>query len=106
MTNTPTPPPFPQQPPGHGVYPESSNALTALILSILNFFICGLLAPFAWYLANKELEAIDNGRRDPTKRDQANAARILGIIGTVLLVVALVAVAVVAVVIIVASASG
>ena len=57
----------------------------ALILSIANFVVCPILAPIAWVIAGKELTAIDAGRRDPTKRDQANAARILGIIGTVLL---------------------
>ena len=67
------------------MYPESSNALLALILSIANFVVCPILAPIAWYIASKELQAIDAGRRDPSKRDQANAGRILGIIGTVLL---------------------
>ena len=81
----PGPPPDPHQPYGYVQYPESSNALLALILSITNFILCPFLAPVAWYMGNKEIEAIDQGRRDPTKRDQANAARILGIIGTILL---------------------
>lgn len=81
----PAPPPVP--PGGYPAqqYPESSNALLALILSIVNFVVCPILAPIAWVIASKELSAIDAGRRDPTKRDQANAGRILGIIGTVLL---------------------
>lgn len=81
----PAPPPVP--PGGYPAqqYPESSNALLALILSIANFVVCPILGPIAWVIASKELSAIDAGRRDPTKRDQANAGRILGIIGTVLL---------------------
>ncbi len=81
----PGPPPQPGQPYGMMQYPESSSATLALILSILSFVVCGLLAPVGWYMGNKEIEAIDAGRRDPSKRDQANAARILGIIGTVIL---------------------
>ena len=100
----PTPPPgyqqsgYPQQPgypapgypaPGYGYapqYPEESGALAALLMSILGLAVCsGLLCPVGWYLANKEITAIDEGRRDPTKRDMAKAAKIIGIIGSVLL---------------------
>lgn len=87
-------PPVPPYPPPGGQpanqYPESSNALLALILSIANFIVCPVLSPIAWVIASKELRAIDAGRRDPAKRDQANAGRILGIIGTVLLVLGVV----------------
>lgn len=81
----PAPPPVPPGGFPANQYPESSNALLALILSIANFVVCPVLAPIAWVIASKELSAIEAGRRDPTKRDQANAGRILGIIGTVLL---------------------
>ena len=80
----------PQFPSEGGAYPESSQATTALVLGILGIVICGVLAPFAWNIGNKELAAIDAGRRDPSNRGTANAGRILGIIGTVLLLVALV----------------
>ena len=81
----PAPPPVPPGGFPANQYPESSNALLALLLSIANFIVCPILGPIAWVIASKELAAIDAGRRDPTKRDQANAGRILGIIGTVLL---------------------
>ena len=86
----PAPPPVPPGGFPTSQYPESSNALLALILSIANFIVCPVLAPIAWVIASKELRAIDAGRRDPTKRDQANAGRILGIIGTVLLALGIV----------------
>lgn len=73
---------FPSDP---GAYPEPSQATTALVLGILGIVICGILAPFAWNMGNKELAAIDAGRRPPENRGTANAGRILGIIGTVLL---------------------
>ena len=80
----------PQFPTDGTAYPESSQATTALVLGILGIVICGVLAPFAWNIGNKELAAIDAGRRDPSNRGTANAGRILGIIGTVLLAVGVV----------------
>lgn len=77
-----TPPQFPSQ---SGSYPEASQATTVLVLGILGIVICGILAPFAWVMGNRELEAIDAGRRPPENRGTANAGRILGIIGSVLL---------------------
>ncbi len=78
---------FPQDP---AQYPEASQSTTILVLGILGLVICGVLAPFAWVMGNKELQAIDTGRRSPENRGSANAGRILGIIGTVLLGVAIV----------------
>jgi uncharacterized membrane protein YjgN (DUF898 family) len=75
----------PQFPTDSGQYPEASQATTVLVLGILGIVICGILAPFAWVMGNRELEAIDAGRRPPDQRSTANAGRILGIIGTVLL---------------------
>jgi uncharacterized membrane protein YjgN (DUF898 family) len=80
----------PQFPSNSGAYPEASQATTVLVLGILGIIICGILAPFAWNMGNKELAAIDSGRRPPENRSTANAGRILGIVGTVLLGVAIV----------------
>ncbi|MDP9144998.1 MAG: DUF4190 domain-containing protein [Actinomycetota bacterium] len=66
-------------------YPEASQATTALVLGILGIVVCQVLAPFAWVMGNKEMQAIDAGRRPPENRGSANAAKILGIVGTVLL---------------------
>jgi hypothetical protein len=66
-------------------YPEATQATTILVLGILGIVICQVLGPFAWVMGNKELAAIDAGRRPPENRGTANAGRILGIIGTVLL---------------------
>ncbi len=79
----------PQFPSGTGAYPEASQATTILVLGILGIVVCGILAPFAWSMGNKELAAIDSGRRPPEQRSTANAGRILGIVGTVLLGVAI-----------------
>lgn len=73
----------------YGTYPEASQATTVLILGILGLVLCGVLAPFAWSMGNKELAAIDAGRRPPNDRGTANAGRILGIIGTILLAIGL-----------------
>lgn len=82
----------PDFPTGSGAYPEASQATTVLVLGILGIVICGILAPFAWSMGNKELAAIDAGRRPPDQRSTANAGRILGIIGTVLLGIGIVVV--------------
>ena len=66
-------------------YPEASESTAALVLGILGIVLCGVLGPFAWFIGNKEVKAIDEGRRDPTNRGTANAGRIMGIVGTVLL---------------------
>lgn len=80
-------PGYPYAPP---VYPEESQALASLLMSLLGLVICsGLLCPVGWYMANKELDAISQGRRDPTKRDMATAGKVIGIIGTALLALGL-----------------
>ncbi len=63
---------------------ETSQAVTALVLSILGFFCCGFPGTIAWYLAQQETSAIDVGRRDPGQRGTATAAKIIGIIATLI----------------------
>lgn len=81
------PPQFPSE---SSAYPEASQATTVLVLGIIGLVFCQILGPFAWVMGNKELEAIDAGRRAPENRGTANAGRILGIISTVLLGISLV----------------
>jgi hypothetical protein len=79
----------PQFPSDSGSYPEASQATTVLVLGIIGIVACQILGPFAWIMGNKELEAIDAGRRPPENRGSANAGRILGIISTALLAIGL-----------------
>ncbi len=73
------------------MYPESSQAVLALILSILGFVACcGITCPIGWWLGDQELKAIAEGRRDPSNQGTANAGKIVGIIGTVLILLAVV----------------
>lgn len=71
-------------------YPESSNALAALICSLGGFVLCGVLFPVGWWLGSNELGGIKTGRRDPTNKGLAQAGRIIGMIGTVLMILGLV----------------
>jgi hypothetical protein len=73
--------------PGEG-QPQSasSQAITALVLSILGVVCCGILAPIAWYLGNQEQKAIREGRSPAAGQGLAQAAVIIGIIGTILMV--------------------
>jgi hypothetical protein len=80
------PPEFPSE---SRAYPEPSQATTVLVLGILSILF-QILGPVAWILGDKELAAIDAGRRSPENRSSAVAGKVLGIIGTVLLVLAIV----------------
>jgi hypothetical protein len=73
--------------PGEG-QPQSasSQAITALVLSILGIVCCGILAPVGWYLGNQEQKAIREGRSPSAGQGFAQAAVIIGIIGTILMV--------------------
>lgn len=66
-------------------YGEPSQAVTALVLSLLGLVFFPPLAPFAWVMANREIQAIREGRRSPEGESMANVARILGAIATVLM---------------------
>lgn len=63
----------------------SSQAIWALILGILGLIMCGLLAPFAWWLGASELRRIRLGFAPEDGYGLAFAGMILGIIGTALL---------------------
>lgn len=72
---------FPQS----GAYAEESQATTILVLGILSLLCsCLPLGVAAWIMGNRELQAIDSGRRNPDNRGTANAGRIIGIVATVL----------------------
>ena len=73
---------------GDGITPESpsSQAITALILSLLGFSTCcHLLSPIAWYLGWQEQKAIREGRSPQQGEVLAKVATILGIVGTLIL---------------------
>ena len=70
--------------PAQSPYPEASQATTILVLGILSIVCCGLLGIAAWIMGNNELQAIDEGRRPPENRGNANAGRICGIVGVAL----------------------
>jgi hypothetical protein len=72
---------FPQA----GAYPEESQATTILVLGILSLICsCLPLGVAAWVMGNRELQALDSGRRNPDNRGTANAGRVIGIVATVL----------------------
>src|SRR5688500_1675989 len=74
---------------GDGITPESasSQAITALVLSLLGFVTCcHLLSPIGWYLGRQEQRAIREGRSPKAGESLAQIATILGIVGTLILV--------------------
>ncbi|KAA3640016.1 MAG: DUF4190 domain-containing protein [Armatimonadetes bacterium] len=74
-------------------YEEASNGTLILVLGIVGFFV-NFLSPVAWYMGNRELEAIGAGRRSPEGESNARIGRILGIIGTWLLIAGFVVLAI------------
>jgi hypothetical protein len=73
---------------GDGITPESpsSQAITALIVSLLGFVTCcHLLSPIGWYLGRQEQKAIREGRSPKAGEVLAQVAVIVGIVGTLIL---------------------
>ena len=66
-------------------YPEQSQAATALVLGIVALLL-PILGPFAWYVGQGEVNAIDSGQRPPENRATAQTGRILGMITTAVVV--------------------
>jgi len=86
-------------------FAEQSEAVLALVLGILGFVCCQLTSPFAWKIGQRELDAIDAGRRDPKDRGLAMAGKILGIIGSAFLALIVVVLVVQLIILLVASVS-
>ena len=86
--------PYGQQP-GYGYpgqapvsHPQATTAMVLSLVGLIGFFVCGLpllLSPFAWRMGARVVSEIDASPGMYGGRDQANAARIIGLIGTVLL---------------------
>ncbi len=89
-----------------GGYPEPSQAVLALVLGIIGLVAFQLLAPFAWYIATKEIRAVDAGRRNPKDRGLAVAGKVMGIVGTVLLGIGLLIVIILIIAVVAGTASG
>jgi hypothetical protein len=94
--------PYGQQPPygaapGYGYpgqapvnHPQATTAMVLSLVGLVGFFVCGVtlvLSPFAWRMGARVVHEIDANPGMYGGRDQANAARILGLIGTVLLAI-------------------
>jgi hypothetical protein len=77
-----SPPPPSYLPPPQSA---STNATVSLVLGVLGVICCALLAPFAWYLGNQELKAIQAGASPAAGDGIARAGMVLGIVGVVLL---------------------
>lgn len=91
----PPPPPPPPPPPVYGGAPSSgkasSNAVWALVLGILSWVLCGILAAIpAWIMGKNEIKAIEAGRSDASGKTMATIGMWLGIIQVILAILALI----------------
>ena len=73
-----------------GAWPTKSQAGVALALSIVSIFICGPLSIAGIVMGRNEVQAIDRGEADPSKRGMAQAAFVVGIVAAVLWVVGII----------------
>jgi hypothetical protein len=78
-------PPSPSQPASQEK--PSTQAITALVVSILAFVTCCgvILSPVGWYLGSQELRAIAAGQSPAAGETIARVAKVLGIVGTLCL---------------------
>ena len=94
----PSTPPPPPPPPTGGSPTEtqegaSTNSIITLILGILSWIACGIIAAIpAWIMGKKEITAIDAGQSSQAGRTMANIGMWLGIIQVILTIVALIVV--------------
>lgn len=74
-----------------GVAPVHPQATTALVLGILSFVLCGVLAPFAWVMGAKATREIEAAGGAWGGHGAAYAGKVLGIIGVIVLAFAVAA---------------
>jgi hypothetical protein len=92
---TPPPPPPPSTGSSSTGTSEgaSTNAIITLILGILSWIACGIIAAIpAWIMGKKEINAIDAGQSSQAGRTLANIGMWLGIINVILSIIALIVV--------------
>jgi hypothetical protein len=71
----------------YGPPPDHPQATTVLVLGVLSFALCQVLAPFAWVFGRRVLREIDAAPGRYGGRSNAQVGHVLGIVGTVILVV-------------------
>ncbi|MEB2329364.1 MAG: DUF4190 domain-containing protein [Ignavibacteriaceae bacterium] len=90
-----TPPSPPSYNTGNTGGSASSNSIIALVLGILSWIMCGILAAIpAWIIGKKEVNAIDEGRSPAAGRTMAVIGMWLGIIQTIVGIIAIIALAI------------
>lgn len=94
--STPPPPPPPPTSGGSTTVAKegaSTNSIITLILGILSWIACGIIAAIpAWIMGKKEINAIDAGQSSQAGRTMANIGMWLGIIQVIFTIVALIVV--------------
>lgn len=64
-----------------GAYSEASQAMSALIWSIIGLVCCGPAVIVGYVQAKGELAGIDAGQRNPANKGTADAAKVIALIG-------------------------
>ncbi|MDX6299916.1 MAG: hypothetical protein QOF53_1130 [Nocardioidaceae bacterium] len=65
--------------------PDHPRATTSLVLGILGIVVCGVIAPFAWWVGRQTVAEIDASHGQLGGRGAAQTGYVLGVIGSALL---------------------
>ena len=65
--------------------PDHPRATTSLVLGILGIVVCGVSAPFAWWVGRQTVAEIDASHGQLGGRGAAQTGYVLGVIGSALL---------------------
>ena len=78
-------------PPSQPMLPmQPHRGVLILVFSILSWVVCVIFGIVAWVLANSDLQAMEEGRMDPTGEGLTKAGKIVAIISVIVNIVGIV----------------
>ncbi len=78
-------------PPSQPVQPmQPHRGVLILVFSILSWVVCLVFGIVAWVLANSDLQAMEEGRMDPTGEGMTKAGKIVAMISVIVSIIGVV----------------
>ena len=78
-------------PPSQPMLPmQPHRGVLILVFSILSWVVCVIFGIVAWVLANSDLQAMEEGRMDPTGEGLTKAGKIVSMISVIVSIIGLV----------------
>ncbi len=82
---TQMPPPSQPMQPMQPMHPH--RGVLILVFSILSWVVCLIFGIVAWVLANSDLQAMEEGRMDPTGEGMTKAGKIVAMISVIVSII-------------------